>query len=433
MTPRTTRSTGLSLTLVLLACAPQEPLGGSTGTTGTPSTSGDATTMDAPTTTTTQPTGGDTSTTAFEPPCTCHNDCPENQYCYPGGACNIDPDRCSEAKVELLLPPSDVVLVLDKSASMGKVLWDGDGDPNTPAVTRWRSLHGAVEQVVVARERALNFGAVLSPSELATSDYSAAACPVEATPEVPVAPMNAATLLAALPPPDAQGPALTGATPTRAALSAAFAHLDAQMDGLPRAVVLVTDGPANCSLEAPDEPARFEVYDDTVVQVVADAAAAGITTFVVGLAVADVVSPNAQDGEPDATNLFDRLNELALAGGAPQDDPDQRFLGASDQPGIAAALTTIADVLSPCVFALDPIPKYPDYVDLWVDGVDYARATDVADCAGLDGWRYVDAETGMLELCGHACAGFRTTGEASFNFHCAPPPEPPEPPQCPSP
>lgn len=318
--------------------------------------------------------------------------------------------------------------MLDKSTSMGTLPWDGDGDPQKPDVSRWRSLHGAVTQVVGARERSLHFGALLSPSKLAISEYSLAACPVEATPEVPVAPMNAASLLAALPPPDAQGPALTGATPTRAALSAAFAHLDAQVDGLPHAVVLVTDGAANCSPDAVDDAARFEVYDEAVVQLVADATAAGVTTFVVGLAVVDVLSPNAKDGQPDATNLFDRLNELALAGGAPQDDPDLRFLAADDQPAIEAALTTIADALSPCVLQFDPFPKYPDLVEIAVAGVDYGVALNLTDCAGLDGWRYVDVAEATIEVCGQACADLRAEGHLEALFVC---PGSEEPPRCP--
>lgn len=398
-----------------------------TSAVSTTSTSGEATTGDAQTTD--EPTGAASSTTASEPACTCHDDCPVGRYCYPDGHCDIDPNDCGEAVAELPLVGPNLVLVLDKSASMGAVLWDGDGDPNTPAVTRWRSLHGAVEGLVTTYERSLSFGAVASPSTAATSEYTSAACPVAAVPEVPVAPMNAATLLAGLPPATAEGPALAGATPTRAALNTAIMHLEAQMDGRSRAIVLVTDGAANCSLEAVDDVGRFEVYDEAVVQVVADAAAAGITTFVVGLAVADAPSSSEPDGEPDATNLFDRLNELALAGGAPQDDPDQRFLGASDQPGIEAALTTIATALLPCVVQLDPIPLHPDFVEVRVGGVDHGGAADVDDCAGIDDWRYVDAVTGTIELCGQACADYRTAGLLTVEYRCVPPFEPP---QCPS-
>ena len=205
----------------------------------------------------------------------------------------------------------------------------------------------------------------------------------------------------------------------------AIAHLTPLVE-LPRALALVTDGGANCSPEAVDEATRFEAYDEAVVQVVADAAAAGITTFVVGLAVADLTSPSVPDGEPDATNLHDRLDELALAGGAPLDGPDQRFYGADDQPGIEAALTAIAAALLPCVVPVDPIPLYPDAVTASVDDIDYGPALDAASCAGLEGWRYVDGET--IELCGQACASFRRTGEVVLYYDIPPVPEPP---QCP--
>lgn len=416
----------LVLTLALFACTPQEPIGATTAS----SSSGDASTSDATTLgpTTGPASTGDASTTASSL-CTCHADCEPGFFCEADGRCQFNPNDCGGAVIILPIQRASVVLVLDKSGSMGKVVWDGDGDPNTPEVTRWRSLRGALESITVAYERSLDFGAVLSPSTAATMDYSSAACPVEPAPEAPVLPMNAAALLAALPPASAQGPGLAGATPTRAALTTAIAHIT-PLDRLPRALVLVTDGGANCSPEAVDEATRFETYDEAVVQVVADAAAAGITTFVVGLAVADLTSPSVQDGEPDATNLHDRLNELALAGGAPLDDPDRRFYGADDQPGIEAALTAIAAALLPCVVPLDPIPIYPDAVTASVGGVDYGPSIDAASCVGVDGWRYLDAGSEAIELCGQACASFRSTGEVELFYDIPPVPEPP---QCPHP
>lgn len=414
----------LNVSLAILACTDDPAIGAGTTNTSaetTGTTSESPTTGEAPTDTG----GGGSSTTAAELECVCHADCEPGWWC-DVGVCWFDPNDCGEAFIEIPIAAPNVVLLLDKSGSMGETPWDGDGDPNTPDVTRWSGLFHAVEQFGVAHDRSMNLGAVLFPSADGTADYTIAACPVSASPEVPVAPMNAAALLAGLPP--AEDPQIAGATPTRAALHTAIDHLSGLADGRARANVLVTDGAANCSLEAIDEATRFEAHDDAVVQVVADAAALGIPTFVVGLAVDDTTSEIVPDGEPDATNLFDRLNELAIAGGVPRDDPEQRFHGAHDQPGLVAALTAIAGALLPCVVQFDPLPKYPDDIDISVGGIDYGPAQAGA-CTDAGGWRHVDIEAGTFELCGQACADFRLNGSLTANYRC-PSLIPPDPPQC---
>lgn len=120
--------------------------------------------------------------------------------------------------------------------------WDHDADPNTPAVTRWSSLHQIIEGVVGEHEGMIDFGVGLFPSQAATMADDVSACPVNADVEVPVAPMNKAAVLAGIPPAGAE---LHGATPAAAAVIAARDHLQSLDPAAARAIVLVTDSAAN--------------------------------------------------------------------------------------------------------------------------------------------------------------------------------------------
>ncbi|MCA9659628.1 MAG: VWA domain-containing protein, partial [Myxococcales bacterium] len=187
-------------------------------------------------------------------------------------------------------------------------------------------------------------------------------------------------------------------------------------DGLPQFMVLVTDGAANCSLEAADEAERFEVYDEALTQTIMDAATNGIPTFVVGIDIKDEVSETKQDGNPDATNTFQKLNELAVAGGVPKNDPNEQFYNSQNQIELQSALTAIAQQVLPCVIELNPVPVYPDEVQVTVDGVLYEDP--VVDCDSEDGWMFVDETYMQIMLCGQACAGFQSSGNLAADYKC---------------
>ncbi|MCA9657649.1 MAG: VWA domain-containing protein, partial [Myxococcales bacterium] len=324
---------------------------------------------------------------------------------------------CGEASIQLPIAAPNVVFVVDKSASMVSHEFDHDGDPETAATTRWHALHAALFELLSTYDGSLGAGLSLFPSLAAKSYYDASACPVADAVEVPVAPMNGATVFSVLPSEWATSAEIAGASPTRLGLVNAVDHLSAQDDGLAAAIVLITDGAANCSPDAETEQERFEVYDAALVDVVADAAALGITTYVVGLDVADVTSPIEQDGEPDDLNNHAALSELAVAGGGATDDPDEPFYNAGDGPALAASLASIRDRLLPCDVALEPPPAFPEIVEIDVDGVVYTHP--VRDCATEDGWRFTDDSFDHIELCGLACADFRAAGFATAAYRCA--------------
>src|SRR5690606_38657529 len=112
-------------------------------------------------------------------------------------------------------------------------------------------------------------------------------------------------------------------------------------DKAARAIILVTDGAANCnntlsacfvdpkSQECFEE--LFEIYDERLAQVVADAFNnESITTYVVGIDIQDTPPEDVKDGKPMA-NPHVELNKVAIAGGAPRDDANVKYYNASNE------------------------------------------------------------------------------------------------------
>lgn len=387
--------------------------------TGQPTTSASTTTMGTGTDGTATGTAGTESDSGVSstgaPECMIDDDCKDGFVCLEG-TCEFDPNDCGKADINVPISTPNMVLVVDKSGSMVANTWDGDGDPNTPAVTRWFSLYNVVEFIATNFNASMNLGVQLFPSEKAKTAYTAEACPVEGAPEVAVAPMNGASVLAALPAENAMAQ-IAGGTPTRSGMIAAIEHLQSKDDGLPKYAVLVTDGAANCSPDAASESERFEVYDEALLGVVSAAAAEGIKVFVVGVDIKDEVSPVKADGNPDGINTFAKLNELADAGGVAKDDPNERFYNAQSQVELQAALVAISQTLLSCEIKLDPVPKFPNYVEVSVDGIPYGN-DQVSDCASEDGWMYSSPAKDTILLCGKACADFQQSGKLDAQYKC---------------
>ncbi len=349
-----------------------------------------------------------TASSGFE--CGRDRDCERGFICI-DGRCEFDPGHCGYAVVELEIPRKNVVLIVDKSASMIQATWDHDADPDTPPVTRWSSLVRAIEHLAGTYERSLNFGLVAFPGFNATSELSLEACPVAPVPQVPVSTMNAAALLSVLPGADAGADVIAGATPTRAAIETATDHLATLKDQLDHINVLFTDGAANCDPDAVDEAALLEVYDDGVINATSGALGQGVRTFVVGVDVNPGITPMVVDGEPDGIDVPETLNELALAGGTALHNAD-------NEAELLAAVEAIAASLLPCtIIAAEPLSP-PCQVDVILGETTYPGPA--ASCEGVDGWRYTGEGYADLELCGQACAEYRELGavDVRYDFCC---------------
>jgi hypothetical protein len=313
-----------------------------------------------------------------------------------------DGPTCDQASFSVSLQPGTprVMLVLDKSNSMNNH-WDHDADPNTAQISRWHSLVNVVEALTAEFTGHVEFGAQLFPSAIAYLDEptNAFSCDVRPTPEVAVGPDTAAAILAAIP--AAVGSSISGGTPATAGIDSALNHLMELPGNDPKAIVLVTDGAANCN---PSEAAgdTLFVYDSdlpvTVEQVYNHLS---IPVYVVGINILDVM------GTKPAVNAYDALNEVALAGGAPSNGPDA-FYNAFNEIELIEALQTVTGQIE-CTLPLDQEPEFPELVELTVGGVTYG---EVADCEADDGWVYTSpgGPYNAVRLCGTACESLQGDG-----------------------
>jgi hypothetical protein len=328
---------------------------------------------------------------------------------------------CEEFEATLKPVVPNIMLVLDKSGSMvanPAGYWDHDNNANTPKITRWNSLYDVVAAILTAFNDKINFGANLFPSTAAQQVYGPQACVVSNMPEVKVKPLNKDAILAAIPP--ANDTSLKGGTPAAAGVSTALTHLKTLDPEVPRAIMLITDGAANCRSDAMNNAQLFETYDQNLHTIVGDAwTIDNIPTYVVGIDIANAVSPMVADGNPDNINPTTKLNELATSGGKPKNDPNEKFYNANNQIELQAALNTvISDALS-CVIPLANPPAKPELTEVEISGM---MLEHIDDCANENGWAFTNPNGpyDAIVLCGTACTSLKMVGKADVNFFCVP-------------
>ncbi len=338
-----------------------ESTDGSTSSPMTSSTSGDPTTEDPSSTSETETTG------AWEPM-----------------PCQVETTLTEPA-------PSNVLFVLDKSGSMSMEMWDHDSNPQTPLVTRWTSLYQVVEFVVTEFNETINFGAKLFPKYDAGSYINEGACDVEPGIEVPVADMNAQSVLNGIPGEDFE---VLGGTPVYSGLVEAYNYLNGLDDDIPRAVILVADGEISCS----------ESELDAMVEVEKAWSQEGIGTYVVGI--------DASAGTEAQLNLY------AEVGGKPNPDGGAiLFYQTFNQDDLKEAMQKIVYDTISCVLPVDPIPNQPELFEVWIEG---DQIPEVEDCDDGNGWVWVKPDHSVIELCGAACMDFKVSGEFEAKYWCTP-------------
>src|SRR5690606_22077653 len=137
-------------------------------------------------------------------------------------------------------------------------------------------------------------------------------------------------------------------------------HLETLDPEIPRFMILVTDGAANCSADATTNQELMEVYDENLPIVVGDAYNdLDIATFVVGIDIVDALTGSGNDGAPEA-NTFERLNDVAVAGGFPRPG-NEKFFNTINEIELMDALSEIAGQVVSCVVPLDMPPVHPNF------------------------------------------------------------------------
>ncbi|HEX3855003.1 MAG TPA: vWA domain-containing protein, partial [Polyangiaceae bacterium] len=195
-------------------------------------------------------------------------------------------DQCANQSFDLQRKPAEVLIVLDRSASMED---PPDGAPSGTG-SKWSLVVPGVNQVVMATDSSVSWGLKVFPEG---DGSECVAGSVTSMIPVPIAPMNASAVTAAVTATTAAG----NGTPTGDAINAATAYLKTLSDPNPKFILLATDGEPSCNGTSKDTTgARTQA-----VQAVTDAATAGFKTFVIGIA-----TDKASDEQV--------LNDLAVAG-----------------------------------------------------------------------------------------------------------------------
>lgn len=319
------------------------------------------------------------------------------------------PPTCDEQTLQLSVDPPQVMLLLDKSYSMVESSWDHDDNTSTSPVTRWNSLYSVVDTLSHDVEDGIELGMVLFPSASVTDNGTATACMVDPSPGATVALHNADAIVGALPGPDALD--LYGGTPVSAGMNVVLDHLEQVYDGRPQAVVLVTDGAANC-MAGTSGNAVFTEYDEGLAPLVAGAFASGIPTYVVGVDIVDAVGSYPQD------NPYVRLGELAQAGGVPREG-DEAFYNTTDEDQLLMALDEIAADIG-CTLTLDTPAQFAQQVSVKVGGVHVPRVDECGPDG--EGWRYVQdaAPYESIELCAQTCSLAQAEATLDLGYICPP-------------
>ncbi|MEO8215021.1 MAG: vWA domain-containing protein, partial [Myxococcales bacterium] len=243
------------------------------------------------------------------------------------------------------LPP-DLLIVLDRSGSMNE---DSMGvmcrdQAVCGATTKWTQMTTAINQVVMQTQDKVRWGLKFFASP---GGGGRAACTVNAMADVPVAPANAAAVAAAI----ADAANAPGSnTPTNAAETQAAAYLLSVTDPNPKYILLATDGLPNCA------GGNGNTSDEMgAIMAVADVAAMGFPTFVIGIAT------NAM---ADGT-----LNMMAVNGGHPRTGMPQQYYPVSTSADLTAALGVIQGMVAlPCQFQLGGVPSDLTAVKVTVGG-----------------------------------------------------------------
>jgi hypothetical protein len=274
--------------------------------------------------------------------------------------------------------PAEVILVLDRSASM-------QDPPEGQTQQKWDIVEPAVTGIIEATDMSISWGLKLYPESQDTDSCSAET--IVPLIHVPVAAANAANVVGAITATDPEG----DGTPTGDAIKFAAAHLTerAATSDNPKFILLATDGDPSC----PSGDAAITYAVDNI----AAALAAGFPTFVIGV-----------DTSKDTS--IERLNAMAVAGGRPRPpvsanplDPTTTFYLASTQAELTQALQAITGELASCIFTLNPPPPVPDNI-----AVDFSGVRTDRDPTRMNGWEYTSADHTSLEVYGMWCERIKT-------------------------
>ncbi len=268
---------------------------------------------------------------------------------------SIDDKNCGYKEVKLERLPPKIFLVFDRSSSMSRKVDSGG--------TLWTNTVSALDDTLKATQDTVEWGMTLFPTP--------SGCNVSPTVEVPMAPKNHAMIMSV-----ANGMNYNssgdGGTPTSDAMKKATAYLLTDKSPNPKYILLATDGQPTCP--------KNGAIPDAIASVRA-AAAAGFRTFVVGIGL--------------MANETATLNELAVAGQTPRNDPTYKYYPVSNKDDLVKSLSQITVAVASCTFPLDMPPPSLNMVGVYASKVKIPSSP-------TDGWSYGPGNKSVI-LNGPAC------------------------------
>lgn len=302
------------------------------------------------------------------------NSPPSGQFAAPDDVSNNGEDpNCGLQYFDVVRRPTDVLLVLDRSASMQDA-----PDGATVAGSKWDLTVPALNQVILETDAGVSWGMKVFPEGQDNGSCSPAT--INDLIHVPIASANGTTVVNAIATTTPEG----DGTPTGDAIRAAVGYLSNLVTPDRKYIVLATDGEPSCSPSGEGQE-NARPYAVTAVR---ESLAAGIPVFVVGVATTKDTATQA-------------LNDMALAGGAARPDPNPlatRYYLANTQAELVNALRSITGEIASCVFPLSAPPPVPNNIGVKLDGMLLPR-----DPSRANGWEYTSEALTEVEVHGPWC------------------------------
>jgi hypothetical protein len=306
-----------------------------------------------------------------------------------------DPNAaCAVTSAEAKLTPVNLVVMFDRSGSMG----DTTEDPSFDPALRWIPVGDAMKAFFTdPGSTGMNASLTFFPSatnSCTEADYATANVALTALPST-----KFGTTI--------DGTSPKGDTPTRAATLGAIDQAKAILAASPTektVIVLVTDGePYGCGITTGKQS------DDEAQAVATEVSKAAIATYVIGVG-------------PSTGNL----DAIATAGGTTAFEVQ---VGNATQTTtqLVTALSAIKGAIGRCDFDIPAPPdgRTIDFAKVTVEQITSAGATNslayAADCADPNGWHFDDPnKPSKVLLCSAVCDAVKkeTSGKVNVSFRC---------------
>jgi hypothetical protein len=304
--------------------------------------------------------------------------------------------ECGVQTFNLERKPAEVLLVLDRSASM-----KDPPEMTTETLPKWDLIIPALLHVVEQTGTTLSWGLKVFPEDGDGEQEACSAGSVTDSIQVEIAENNAQAVTDAISATRDEG----DGTPTGDAMKQAVAYLQgrAGLNDYNRYILLATDGEPSCvNVTATSAGSEGqEAARPYAVAAVTEAANAGFHTFVVGVGT-----------NKETAKLV--LNDLAIAGLEPAScaNPlDDCFYLGNSQEQLTSDMLAIATNISTCTFMLTATPPDPNNVRVTQDTERVMR-----DPSRTNGWEYEDAAQTIIVVHGPACDAIKGSSAANIEI-----------------